>query len=159
MNNKVRLDKKSRYKNGLYEPINKDKYIGDINNIIYRSSWELKLCKFLDANKSVVYWNSENLQIPYLYTVDNKVHKYHVDFVAKMKTSDGSLKTYVIEVKPEAETLPPKTRNKKRLILDTETFIKNQCKWEAARKYCSENNATFLVLTEYDLCIKQRKSK
>lgn len=154
---KVRLDTKSRYKNGMYKPVNPHKYVGDVNNIIYRSSWELRLCKFLDATEAVVYWNSESLQIPYLYTVDNKFHKYHIDFVAKMRTKDGSIKTYVIEIKPYAETIPPKTRNKTRLLLETQTFIKNQCKWEAARKFCNENNSTFLVLTEFDIGLKQRK--
>jgi hypothetical protein len=156
---KVRLDKNSRYKNGYYVPQNPQKYVGDVNNIIYRSSWELRLCKFLDATEAVIYWNSEQLQIPYLYTLDNKIHKYHIDFVAKMKTRDGTLKTYILEVKPHKETIPPKTRIKKRMILETETFIKNQCKWNAATEYAKQNNSTFLVLTEFDLGIKKRDTK
>ena len=76
-----------------------------------------------------------------------------------MKTRDGSLKTYILEVKPFKETLPPKTRSKKRMILETETFIKNQCKWNAATEYAKKNNSTFLVLTEFDLGIKHRDTK
>ena len=30
------------YRSGKYEPKNPEKYIGDIHNIIYRSSWEYR---------------------------------------------------------------------------------------------------------------------
>lgn len=147
---------RSKYKNGYFKPTKPEKYVGDVNNIIYRSSWEKHVCSWFDTNPSIIYWNSESLIIPYYYTVDQKMHNYHIDFVAKMKTRDGTLRTYVIEVKPEKETLPPSTKNKKRMLIEIPTYIKNQCKWEAAKVFCESKGITFIVLTEYDLGIKQR---
>ena len=36
-----------------YKPENPTKYIGNPNNIICRSLWERKMCKYLDRNKNV----------------------------------------------------------------------------------------------------------
>ena len=154
---KVALNKKSRYKNGYYVPVYPDKYIGNPENIIYRSSWEKRVCEWFDLTTSVVYWNSEGLVIPYFYNVDNKFHKYHIDFIAKIKNRQGDVKTYAIEVKPEKEQLPPKTKNQKRLNTEVPVYLKNQCKWDAAKAFCIEKGMEFLVLNEYDLGIKQRK--
>lgn len=147
---------KSRYKNGFFVPTYPEKYIGDVKNIIYRSSWEKRVCEWFDLTGSVIYWNSEGLKIDYFYTVDNKFHKYHIDFIAKIKDRFGNIKTYAIEVKPEKEQLLPKTKNQKRLSIEVPIYIKNQCKWDAAKVFCSEKGMTFLVLNEYDIGIKQR---
>ena len=61
---------KSRYK-----PSNPEKYVGDPNNIICRSSWERKFCHWADLNPDIVKWVSEEVAIPYLSPVDNKVHR------------------------------------------------------------------------------------
>lgn len=36
----VKMQKKGKYYQGKYKPKNPEKYVGDINNIIFRSSWE-----------------------------------------------------------------------------------------------------------------------
>lgn len=153
---KVALNSKSKYKNGYFLPTNPEKYVGDVTNIIYRSSWEKRVCEWFDENHSIVYWNSESLIIPYFYTVDNKMHNYHLDFVAKIKSRTGEVTTYGIEIKPYKETILPSTKNKKRLLIEAPTYIKNQCKWNAATIFCEKNNMKFIVLTEYDLGIKKR---
>ena len=153
---KVVLNPNSKYKNGYFIPTNPEKYIGDSNNIIYRSSWEKRICAWFDSNPSIIYWNSESLVIPYHFTVDGKEHKYHIDFVAKIKDRHGVIKTYVIEVKPEKETLPPTTKNRKRLLIEVPTYIKNQCKWKAAHAFCEARGLKFIVLNEYDIGIKKR---
>jgi hypothetical protein len=150
---------RSRYKNGYFVPTNPEKYVGDVSNIIYRSSWEKIVCGWFDTNSSIVCWNSESLIIPYFSTLDNKMHKYHVDFMAKIKDRDGVMKTYVLEIKPEKEMLMPTTRVKKRLLLEMETYTRNQCKWAAAKIYCESRGCTFLVLNEYDIGIKKRVNK
>lgn len=134
-------------------PTNPEKYIGDVNNIISRSSWETRVMNWFDTNPSVLYFNSESFVIDYYFALDNKIHKYYIDFLVKMKNKSGEVKTYAIEVKPYKETVPPKTRNKKRLLLETQTYMKNQAKWEAAREYCNKAGITFIVLTEKDLGI------
>lgn len=150
---KLSLNGKSRYSQGIYIPKNPSKYIGN-EPPRYRSSWEKRLMKFLDDRPSVVAWNSEDLIIKYISPMDGKFHRYHIDFVAKMKTVNGEERTYAIEVKPEKETKPPKTKSHKRLILETETYLINQAKWKAAREFCEMNNMHFIILNEYDLGIK-----
>jgi len=137
-----------------WKPRNPEKYVGDINNIITRSSWEKRLMKWLDSNSAVISWNSEDFIIPYMSPVDNRQHKYHVDFLAKMRLRDGSIKTYAIEVKPKAEMLPPKkNRNKERMITEVTTYVTNQAKWAHAKEYCDKLGIAFIVLNEYDLGI------
>jgi hypothetical protein len=150
---KPSISKKSRYRQGTYTPKNPDKYIGD-GEIRYRSSWELRLCKWLDNHQSVVCWNSEGMVVPYLSPVDNKQHKYYVDFLAKMKLKDGTIKTYAIEIKPKKEMIPPrKNKNKERMITEVTTFVTNQAKWAHAKEYCDKLGISFLVLNEHDLGI------
>jgi len=150
---KPSISKKSRFNQGTYVPSNPEKYIGT-SDIRYRSSWEKRLMKWLDCNPSVISWNSEDFIIPYMSPIDNKQHKYHVDFLAKMRLKDGSIKTYAIEVKPKAEMLPPKkNRNKERMITEVTTYVTNQAKWAHAKEYCDKLDIAFIVLNEYDLGI------
>ena len=51
---------------GLFKPKNPSKYKGNINEIVYRSSWEKKMMIYCDTTKSVVEWGSEELVIPYV---------------------------------------------------------------------------------------------
>ena len=65
---------------GRYIPKNPDKYRGDRSNIIYRSSWERKLMVYCDITEAVIEWGSEEVIIPYLSPVDNRIHRYFPDF-------------------------------------------------------------------------------
>ena len=55
----------AKTKQGYYSVINIDKYIGDPNLVIYRSSWEFAFCKYCDNAPSVLRWSSEPISIPY----------------------------------------------------------------------------------------------
>ena len=44
---------------GRFLPKNYQKYRGDYNNIIYRSSWELRVMKYFDEHPHVIWWASE----------------------------------------------------------------------------------------------------
>ena len=57
---------------GRFKPKNPQKYKGDPNNIIYRSTWEVKVMNYLDENPSVIWWGSEELPIPYYNPIDKK---------------------------------------------------------------------------------------
>ena len=81
-----------------YKINNKDKYIGNPSNIICRSLWERRVCKYLDENVNVLKWGSEELSIPYYSPIDKKNHKYFPDFIVKMKNKNESTKTVIIEV-------------------------------------------------------------
>jgi len=140
---------------GRFTPKNPDKYVGDSSNIIYRSSWECRVMNWFDNNEGIIYWSSEELVIPYVSPVDNRKHRYFPDFVAKMKLKDGSIKTYVIEVKPYSQTRKPiQKKRTKRFLEESVTYAINQEKWRAADIYCQQQGWEFKVITEKDLGIK-----
>jgi Holliday junction resolvase len=112
------------------------------------------MMKWLDIHPNVIWWNSEELVIAYRSPVDNKMHRYFPDFIAKMRQKDGSVMTYVIEVKPDAQTrMPVQKKKTKRFIQEAATYAVNQEKWRAADIFCQEHGWKFLVLTEKDLGI------
>ena len=90
-----------------YYPSFPKKYKGNPNNIICRSSWERKFCRWCDLNESILEWGSEEFSIPYISPVDNRIHRYFPDFIIKVKESTGQVKTYIVEVKPKKQTKPP----------------------------------------------------
>ena len=138
------------YKQGIFRPQNPDKYKGDTNNIVYRSSWELVVMKKLDLNKDVIEWSSEETVIPYYSEVDKKYRRYFVDFTVKVKQKDNSIKKFLIEVKPFKQTVPPKPRKRKtrQLINEEIEYIRNQNKWQAAKAWAKHNGYEFMILTE-----------
>lgn len=137
---------------GKFFPINPQKYVGNVNNIIWRSSWELKLLKWLDEHSEVLEYGSEEIVIPYISPVDGKQHRYFVDFYVKIKTTSG-IKKYIVEVKPFSQTLPPKKKLKvtPAYIKECQTYAVNQAKWTAARKFAEYNKIEFVVMTEKEL--------
>ena len=93
---------------GRYTPQNKDKYAGNPSNVIYRSLWERKLMKWCDLNPDVIKWGSEETVIPYVSPLDNKIHRYFVDFYIQVRTKDGLIKSYLVEVNPKNTLNLPK---------------------------------------------------
>lgn len=138
---------------GRFTPSNPQKYIGDHSNIIYRSSWECKMMVWLDKNPSIVSWASEELIISYKSPVDGRWHRYFPDFLVKMRSKDGKLKTMIIEVKPKNQSQPPQPQKRvtKRYINEVATYGINQSKWKAATEYCLDRGWEFRVITEDDL--------
>lgn len=142
---------------GRFRPNNPLKYKGDITNVIYRSLWELRFMKWCDSNFSVIEWGSEIVIIPYVSPVDNRIHRYFVDFYIKVKSTDGKIQKYLIEIKPEKFTKPPEipARKTKKFIDEVFQYGVNQAKWKAAFEYCEDRRMKFMVLTEKDLGIKK----
>lgn len=148
----------ARYHQGTFKPRFPEKYVGDVTNIVYRSSWEVKAMGWLDSNSSILKWGSEELIIPYVSPMDNRLHRYFPDFVMQYKTSTGEIKNAILEVKPHAQCEMPKQpkRQNKRYLNEVTTYAVNQAKWEAARQWCEKKGWKFVVLTEYELGIKKR---
>ncbi len=140
---------------GRFTPKNPQKYVGDANNIIYRSSWECKVMSWLDRNDNIVSWASEELIIPYISPVDGRRHRYFPDFLVKVKTRDGSVKTMILEVKPKKQTEKPEQRKRitKQYINEVATWGVNQAKWKAATEFCLDRGWEFKILTEEHLGI------
>ena len=108
--------------------------------------------KWFDEQPSVIWWSSEELAIKYFNPVDEKYHRYFPDFIVKLKQKDSSIKTFMIEVKPFAQTQKPiQKRKTKRFINESITYVINQSKWKAADIFCQENGWEFKVVTEKDL--------
>ena len=140
---------------GRFIPKNPQKYVGDYKNIIYRSTWEAKVMTWLDKNPDIISWASEELIIPYISPIDNRYHRYFPDFLVKVKTRDGSMKTMLLEVKPKKQTLEPvkKKRMTKQYLNEIATYGVNQAKWNAANEYCLDRGWEFKILTEEHLGI------
>ena len=98
---------------GRYRISNPVKYRGNIHDVIYRSSWELKFMKWCYNNISVLEWGSETMIIPYKSPVDSKVHRYFVDFYIKVKDRHDNITKYLVEIKPEKFTKPPEITKRK----------------------------------------------
>jgi hypothetical protein len=132
------------------------KYKGNPTNIIYRSSYELKLMMYLDRTSNVLEWASEEFYVPYKSPIDGKVHRYFPDFWVKKKNNQGIIETIVIEVKPKKFTIPPvpKSQVSKQYLYEVKEWGRNQAKWEAANKYCKQKGWKFLIVTEKELGIK-----
>jgi len=136
---------------GRYSPVNKEKYQGNPSNIIYRSLWERKLMKWCDLNPDVIKWGSEETVIPYVSPLDNKIHRYFVDFYIQVKTKDGEIKSYLVEVKPKKYTKAPATNPKKKTrnwFSEVKNWGVNSAKWKAASEYAQDRNWDFIILTE-----------
>lgn len=139
---------------GKFTPQNPQKYNGNPDNIIYRSSWELRCMKWFDDNPNIIWWSSEELAIPYYSPVDKRMHRYFPDFIIKVKRKDDTIMTYVVEVKPEAQTKKPTQKRKtKQYIRESITYVVNQMKWKAADEFCHAHGWEFKIVTEKDLGI------
>jgi hypothetical protein len=137
----------------IYKPSHPEKYQGDCSNIICRSSWERKFCHWCDHNPSIISWASEEFSIPYVSPVDGRVHRYFPDYLIKVKEESGKIKTYVIEVKPKKQTVPPKQKSRvtKSYLYECKTYAVNQAKWKAAEEFCKDRMIEFKVITEDNL--------
>ena len=140
---------------GYYDPINPHKYKGK-GRPFYRSSWEKRCFYFMDHNRNVIEWASESIIIPYVFSLDGKVHKYYPDIVCKIQTKEGII-TYILEIKPYWQTIEPSkpknrsTSRKKRYENEMFTYIKNRDKWEATQEFCNREGYEFKLLTEKEL--------
>ena len=131
---------------GTYRVKNIKKYEGDPTKCVFRSLWERQVFRWLDDHPKVVKWSSEEVVIPYRCKTDGKMHRYFTDL--KIRMDNG--KTYIIEIKPKAQTKEPKvrTRKTKKYINEVMTYVKNTSKWEAAEEYCENRGWEFAIWTE-----------
>tara|TARA_E500000318_G_scaffold5280_3_gene5468 strand:- start:479 stop:955 length:477 start_codon:yes stop_codon:yes gene_type:complete len=149
------MKKDKRYRQGIFKPINSEKYIGQ-GNPTYRSGWELKFFRWADLNENILAWGSENIIIPYNNPLTGKVHRYFVDNFVVFKDKDGNKNKFLIEIKPSKQTQRPvKTKYKKQktIIYEQKMYVQNTAKWEAAKKWAEKKGYKFLIITEKELNI------
>lgn len=141
---------KKRYSQGVYGVKNRQKYIGDPNEVFYLSSWEYSFFLKLDENPSVKRWCANTLKIPYIFEVDGHRHDYYLDAYVEMVTGEK----FLFEIKPDKELshpIPPKRRNQKALSNYNNrvlTFHKNRNKWLFAANFARQNGYMFVIITE-----------
>lgn len=149
----------AEFKQGIFKMRNPQKYRGK-NPPVFRSSYEYKFMKDCDDRENIIEWASESTVIPYFIPGDHKRHAYYIDFYLKLRTPDGKIIKYLVEIKPYSQTLPPQNKTGKRkkssLLYESMTYLKNQAKWAAARKFAEDYGMKFIVLTEKELGIVRK---
>lgn len=140
------------YKQGIFKPQNPEKYVGT-HPILFRSQLEFLFNRWADLNENVLQWGSESIVIPYTSPKDGRTHRYYVDAVLVLKTPKGN-KKFLVEIKPEKFTKPPKNigrKSKKNLLFEQIQYAVNCEKWKSAEDWCKKNDFEFVILTEKDL--------
>lgn len=134
----------AQHSSGRYKIKNASKYVGT-KQPIWRSTWELVVCKMLDNHPGVHNWASESIKIPYRCPVTGKATVYVPDFFVVYIDKKQQKHAELLEVKPAKYALTEKAgnnlHNKKQLLI-------NFAKWEAAKKWCKQYGIRFRVVTE-----------
>jgi hypothetical protein len=141
----------------LFSPINKSKYVGDVTKIVIRSQLEMRFAMWCDRTPAIKQWASEELVVPYKSPIDNKIHRYFVDFWMVTQNERGEHEKWWVEIKPKVETMPPAMpkkmteKGRRNLQEATMTYYVNQAKWQSATSYAQKHAARFIVITDEDL--------
>lgn len=138
---------------GKYNPKNPKKYVGKTAPT-YRSAWELKAMVFFDTDDRILQWASEPFAIEYVCQVRKTKHRYFPDFLIKFKNASGQEEIWMVEIKPEKQSAPPK-RQGKRWLQEMNVWKINESKWMAAKAYCEERGIRFVVMGETALGISR----
>jgi len=148
----------AKYNNkvGIYYVSHPEK-TGGVRAFQFKSRLEKAMMCYCDANDKVLRWVYEpNTPIRYedfsQFDVKRnkygKPRKYYVDFILTIITPNKLLKTVWVEIKSLRETQQPGINASD---MDKQTWIKNNCKWDAARKMCKSIGAEFHIITEREL--------
>jgi hypothetical protein len=142
----------------FYRPVNPHKYVGELDKIVFRSSWERHFFQYCDRSSHILKWSSEPFPIPYWDPSTEKMRRYFPDVYVEMLKSDGKVKRYLIEIKPYKQTIEPQRRKKKTktYLNECAVYSKNISKWDNARKFCEKHDIEFMILTEKDLGLDKK---
>ena len=150
------VDNMSHYIQGVYKLKKPEIYCGKApESVIYRSSYELKAFEMIENDPNVIVWSSEEVVIPYILTGEegtNKIRRYFMDLYIEYKTPDG-IKTFLIEIKPEAKVYPKIPKSKKAKLRVLSEYNMNVSKWKQAKIYAEKKGWYFAIWTEKELKI------
>lgn len=149
------MKKDQRFIQGKFLLRNKDRYKGKLP-VIYRSSLELNVFRWIDSNPNVEAWGVESVIIPYVSPIDKRVHRYFVDLYVILREGKD-LKKYLFEIKPYKQTLQPTLSSRKKqstILYENATYAINQAKWKAAEEWCSTRDFQFVILTEKHIKVR-----
>ena len=145
---KPALTGSSRFRQGVFKLQNPKKYVGDPNQVFFRSNLEKRFMKIFDEQPAILNWASEEMVIEYFSKLDQKVRRYFPDFVLKIIDKNDNVRTLIVEIKPKSQTIPPQSKGKKRYITEMMAWQVNSDKWQHADAYCRKKGYEFWVLTE-----------
>ena len=145
------------FKQGIFTPKNKQKCLNKTPPV-FRSGLESQLMVVLDSNPNVINWSSESVILPYFKKTENRWARYFVDFYMKIKIGED-IREYIVEVKPHSQTVLKEysARAKRSTVAYAAIeYATNQCKWDAAKKWCIEQTKKgrkidFLIITEKNI--------
>jgi len=165
----------AKTKQGYYKSKNPDKYIGDPELIIYRSSWEFGFCKYCDMSPSVLRWSSEPVSIPYYDRVSKleecaklgldpnnpsnwEVKNYNTDFWFETDRGEGETEKIFVEIKPSYKLKKPHPpahdaplKEQRIFNAAAKEYLINEAKFAAMKEWAERNNCKFYVFTEQTL--------
>jgi hypothetical protein len=169
---KPNTSENAKTKQGYYKVQNKDKYVGDPNLVVYRSSWEMAFCKWCDYSPSVIRWSSEPIKIPYYDRVSKLeeckklgldpnnprnwvVKNYNTDFWVEVDKGENVVEKWFVEVKPKHKLIKPTPPPKGAKLKDIKSFnarakeyLINEAKFAALKEWASRHNTKFYIFTE-----------
>jgi len=144
----------SKWQQGTYQVKNTHKYIGS-KLPTFRSSWERAFCQMCDDHPNIVKWASENIKIPYMNPVSNRMANYVPDFMVQYIDKDGNQFVELIEIKPSKET----TLENANSVRDRAAVAVNTAKWQAASQWCAQQGIRFKVINEDQIFHKPKGNK
>ena len=143
----------AKFAQGKYVIKNPEKYAGN-RTPMYRSSWEWAFMQFFDNHPGVIQWASEAIKVPYKNPLTGKNTIYVPDFLVVYQDKNGTKRAEVIEVKPKKETTMEQAGRSRQAQAKV---VLNSAKWEAANRYCRQNNLVFRIVTEDDIFHRPKK--
>lgn len=165
------MPKRSKYNifgtlQGVFHPqaLNSEgvrKYIGT-RPPIFRSSYERNCFLLLEKHPGVKSWSSETTTVPYISPLDQRKHTYFVDLTFTAMAEDGSLETFIVEVKPYSQTIPPVKKPRQRLDTfntQAKTWVINVAKWNAAYAFAKKHGYKFYIWHEQGITYWEPNNK
>ena len=144
----------SHFHQGVYTPVNPDKYVGTYP-IRWRSSWEQKVMIMFDSNPNIISWASESLKIPYKNPFTGKNTVYIPDFLVSYFDAKGARHNEIIEVKPSKETNLSEARSPRARA----ALALNSYKWAAAQAFARQHGMAFRVMNEQHIFNNPTKTR
>lgn len=154
----MRATKSFGGKKPKFELRNPHKYDGDVDNIVFRSTWEYNAFKFCDNNPNVLLWSSEEIAIPYMKPVfvsggklSTKLARYYPDLYVEYVNKNGDVMKELIEIKPKKQTRASRAKKYSTNFFENMTYMVNTAKWDAAKNWCKQHDIKFCIVTEDSL--------
>ena len=133
----------AQWHQGTYNPKNPEKYAGK-RLPRYRSGWELSFMRMCDNHPAVLSLAREPVRKPYRNPFTGKYTMYVPDFIMVYQNKNGKKIGELVEIKPKAQTLIEKAKDKN----DKARIMVNRAKWQAAGEWAKRKGLRFRVVNE-----------